>query len=165
MYMWNLIMMMILSLTMMFMFLNNPLSMAITLVAQTLLVSLIIALLSSTFWYSYMLILVMVSGLLIMFMYLASIASNEKFNFSFGLTTTIMLISFLITLMTPKEEMLDKKLFQSSKLLDKQELMMVKLFNSKFIIPSIMMITFLFMMMVIISFLVNSNEGPMRKSN
>nr|YP_009467135.1 NADH dehydrogenase subunit 6 [Agramma hupehanum]ARB50128.1 NADH dehydrogenase subunit 6 [Agramma hupehanum] len=160
---WMMILCMFIMSSMTFMFLMNPLSMALMLVMQTLLISMISAVMISSFWYSYMLMLIMISGLLIMFMYMASIASNEKMNFSIKLSTFILMIP--ITMAMFKENLLKTKMFLMQYMSNNQEWIMTKLFNSKFIIPSLFMIIMLFLMMVIISFLVNISEGPMRKSN
>nr|AFQ62396.1 NADH dehydrogenase subunit 6 [Kateretes pedicularius] len=65
-----------------FMFMNHPLSFGLILLIQTLNVALLSGNLNNNFWYSYILFLVMVGGMLILFIYMTSIASNEKFNFS-----------------------------------------------------------------------------------
>nr|YP_008854362.1 NADH dehydrogenase subunit 6 [Corythucha ciliata]AGM48386.1 NADH dehydrogenase subunit 6 [Corythucha ciliata] len=149
--------------SLMFMFLINPLTMVFTLLIQTFIVSSISAIFISSFWYSYMYnSLIMISGLLILFMYMASIASNEKMIFSFNAMIPAMLV--LLFFKQTEVLMFLKEMYMSNNLIY-QELTMNKLFNSKFIIPSIMMIMFLFMMMMVISFIVSKTEGPMRKSN
>nr|ALO71186.1 NADH deshydrogenase subunit 6 [Tasgius compressus] len=72
----------ILMLSMLFIFLTHPLSMGIVLLIQTILVSLISGLLNINFWFSYILFLIMIGGMLVLFIYMTSIASNEKFSFS-----------------------------------------------------------------------------------
>uniref|UniRef100_A0AAU7YU48 NADH dehydrogenase subunit 6 n=1 Tax=Stephanitis macaona TaxID=3156568 RepID=A0AAU7YU48_9HEMI len=147
-----------------FMFMNmmTPLSMMMVLILQTLLISVISSTMISSFWYSYLMILIMVSGLLILFMYMASIASNEKFHMSNKLFIYMILLMILyLNYYMKTKELHEKKI----KVMDNQEMIMSKLFNYKFISPTILMIMWLFMMMIIISFLITSNEGPMRKSN
>nr|YP_011026058.1 NADH dehydrogenase subunit 6 [Stephanitis pyrioides]WQM87491.1 NADH dehydrogenase subunit 6 [Stephanitis pyrioides] len=143
-----------------FLNLMTPLSMVIMLIMQTLVISIISSIMISSFWYSYMLILIMISGLLILFMYMASIASNEKFYMSNKLILYMILMSLYLKYMMPKT-IYEMKI---SSMIN-QEMIMSKLFNYKFITPTILMMLLLFMMMVTISFLVSSNEGPMRKSN
>nr|ATL58815.1 NADH dehydrogenase subunit 6 [Stephanitis chinensis] len=143
-----------------FLKLTTPLSMVITLILQTLLISVISSIMISSFWYSYMLILIMISGLLILFMYMASIASNEKFYMSNKLILYMILTGMYMKYMAPK---MNYEMKISTMI--NQEIIMSKMFNYKFIITTILMMLLLFMMMVVISFLVSSNEGPMRKSN
>nr|YP_009488363.1 NADH dehydrogenase subunit 6 [Metasalis populi]AWD31622.1 NADH dehydrogenase subunit 6 [Metasalis populi] len=154
-----LIMLMII-MSILFSSLMTPLSMVVTLILQTMLISIISSIMISSFWYSYMMILIMISGLLILFMYMASIASNEKFNIPTMLILYLMMLGFYLNF-TKKEMIFEKKI----SFYINQEMIMNKLFNYKFMMPTILMITLLFLMMIIVSFLVNSNEGPMRKSN
>nr|YP_009488389.1 NADH dehydrogenase subunit 6 [Trachypeplus jacobsoni]AWD31648.1 NADH dehydrogenase subunit 6 [Trachypeplus jacobsoni] len=148
--------------SLMFMCMMTPLTLGLMLIIQTFLVSMISAVILSSFWYSYLLILIMVSGLLIMFMYMASIASNEKFKLSLKI---LMVIPIVTGIMIKEETLFFNKKINMEFMLNKQELFMTKILNSKFILPSVMMIMFLFMMMVVISFIVSTKEGPMRKSN
>nr|AEP27458.1 NADH dehydrogenase subunit 6 [Nanophyes marmoratus] len=85
-----LLLMMMMSL--MFMFFNHPLTFGSVLLCQTILTSLITGLLNYNYWFSYILFLIMVGGMLILFIYMTSVAANEKFMFS-----SSMLIMFLIT--------------------------------------------------------------------
>nr|YP_003331013.1 NADH dehydrogenase subunit 6 [Adelium sp. NCS-2009]ACM45073.1 NADH dehydrogenase subunit 6 [Adelium sp. NCS-2009] len=74
-----------------FIFMNHPLSMGLILLIQTTLISLITGNLNYNFWFSYILFLVMVGGMLILFMYMTSIASNEKFKMNMKVICTIIL--------------------------------------------------------------------------
>nr|AXS65668.1 NADH dehydrogenase subunit 6 [Cucujoidea sp. 41 KM-2017] len=76
-----------------FLFLNHPLSFGGILFLQTLLTSFSMGLMMYNFWYSYILFLIMVGGMLILFLYMTSIASNEKFQFSMKIL--LMFISML----------------------------------------------------------------------
>nr|YP_009971770.1 NADH dehydrogenase subunit 6 [Cucujus kempi]QNG56480.1 NADH dehydrogenase subunit 6 [Cucujus kempi] len=95
-------------LTFTFLFLNHPLSFGLILLIQTILVALISGSISLNFWYSYILFLIMVGGMLVLFIYMTSIASNEKFKFSPKLFLSISLlipislfIMFINNLLTP----------------------------------------------------------------
>nr|AXS66538.1 NADH dehydrogenase subunit 6 [Curculionoidea sp. 21 KM-2017] len=64
----------------MFIFMNHPMSLGSILLIQTVLISLLSGLIFNNFWFSYILFLVMIGGMMILFIYMTSIASNEKFN-------------------------------------------------------------------------------------
>nr|APX40392.1 NADH dehydrogenase subunit 6 [Cryptocephalus schaefferi] len=79
---------------------KHPLTLGSVLLIQTILIALLTGLLSLNFWFSYIIFLVMIGGLLILFVYMTSIASNEKFKFSFKLflfTSFYMLMTILMT--------------------------------------------------------------------
>nr|YP_009092570.1 NADH dehydrogenase subunit 6 [Pseudacysta perseae]AIR11953.1 NADH dehydrogenase subunit 6 [Pseudacysta perseae] len=153
----------IMSLSILFLMSFTPLSMLVVLIMQTLLISITLSSFIFTFWYSYMLILIMVSGMLVLFMYMASIASNEKFSWS---VTTLLILPFTIFLpMLFQDKMTMYKMNNLEKMMSFQETILEKLFNFKMMMPMLMLVMYLFIMMVNISFLVSNNEGPMRKSN
>nr|ALO77173.1 NADH deshydrogenase subunit 6 [Phloiophilus edwardsi] len=79
---------------MLFTFTTHPMSMGFMLLMQTFSLALIIGFMNLNFWYSYILFIVMVGGMMVVFIYMTSIASNEKFKFSNKLFLMfIMLIS------------------------------------------------------------------------
>nr|AEP27621.1 NADH dehydrogenase subunit 6 [Brachytemnus porcatus] len=65
---------------MIFIFLNHPLSLGSILLIQTILVTLTTSSFYMNSWFGYILFLVMIGGMLVMFLYMTSIASNEKFK-------------------------------------------------------------------------------------
>lgn len=65
--------------------------MGIILIFQTVTTCIIAGTISKRFWFSYILFLVFIGGILILFIYISSLASNEKLNFS-----SQPLIKFLI---------------------------------------------------------------------
>lgn len=76
----------------------HPITIGITLLIQTVIVRIITLLLFSNSWFSYIIFLILIGGLLILFIYITRIASNEKFKFNFNLIYILFLylIFFLI---------------------------------------------------------------------
>nr|QJF72857.1 NADH dehydrogenase subunit 6 [Nephus includens] len=90
-------MLMIMSLiSIMMLFMNHPLSMGFLILIQTIMICMLMGLMSVNFWYSYILILIMIGGLLILFIYMTSIASNEKFKFNYMIFFSTLMILFLM---------------------------------------------------------------------
>nr|QJT42852.1 NADH dehydrogenase subunit 6 [Agrilus mali] len=80
-----------------FFFTKHPLSMGFNLLMQTVIIALMTGIMNYNFWYSFILFLIMVGGMLILFIYMTSVASNEKFNFSMKTTIiTAMLLMMMI---------------------------------------------------------------------
>nr|YP_010563529.1 NADH dehydrogenase subunit 6 [Epicauta emmerichi]UBU96213.1 NADH dehydrogenase subunit 6 [Epicauta emmerichi] len=87
------------SFSILFMFLTHPLSLGLTLIIQTIIISIMTGSMCYNFWFSYILFLIMIGGMLILFIYMTSVASNEKFNFNLKLSMlmifmTVMLMTF-----------------------------------------------------------------------
>jgi NADH-ubiquinone oxidoreductase chain 6 len=80
-----------------FIALGHPISIAVTLILHTLIVGGLTGILSNNFWFSYILFLVFLGGVLVLFIYMTRLASNEKFGFSwlglFILGSFILIIS------------------------------------------------------------------------
>nr|YP_010309701.1 NADH dehydrogenase subunit 6 [Berberomeloe castuo]UMR54818.1 NADH dehydrogenase subunit 6 [Berberomeloe castuo] len=79
------------ALSIMFISLSHPLSLGLILLIQTTLISLMSGNFCFNFWFSYILFLVMIGGMLILFIYMTSIASNEKFMFSLKSLAPLMI--------------------------------------------------------------------------
>nr|WOR80873.1 NADH dehydrogenase subunit 6 [Anaspides swaini] len=85
-------------LSLIFLLTNHPLSMGLTLLFQTCFICLTSGMINLTFWFSYILFLIFLGGMLVLFIYVASLASNEMFKMSFSF---VFLIGFfLIFLLT-----------------------------------------------------------------
>nr|YP_010362094.1 NADH dehydrogenase subunit 6 [Chalcophora japonica]UNQ87654.1 NADH dehydrogenase subunit 6 [Chalcophora japonica] len=81
---------------------NHPLTMGFILLMQTAFISMITGMMNINFWYSYILFLIMVGGMLVLFVYMTSVASNEMFKFSNKTFASIIAASvmFMLTYIT-----------------------------------------------------------------
>nr|AND96678.1 NADH deshydrogenase subunit 6 [Eurysternus caribaeus] len=85
---------MILMMSMYIMFMKHPITMGTTMLIQTIAISLMMGFFNLNYWYSYILFLIMVSGMLVLFLYMTSVASNELFTPS----KKMLLLTIFITL-------------------------------------------------------------------
>nr|ARH54400.1 NADH dehydrogenase subunit 6 [Harmonia quadripunctata] len=86
--------------TMMSMFMKHPLSLGFLILIHTITMCLIMGLMSINFWFSYILMLIMIGGLLVLFIYMTSTAANEKFKFNkYIILMTFLTIMFTLTYM------------------------------------------------------------------
>nr|BBA21817.1 NADH dehydrogenase subunit 6 [Nipponoluciola cruciata] len=159
------IMLLMMTTTMMFMFISHPLTMGMTLLIQTLLIAMWIGLLSMNFWYSYILFIIMVGGMLILFIYMTSVASNEKFKFKIMPLMTTMMLLMTSTIMF-KNEMFP--LMNSDMLTIKSKLMFTVSLNKFLMYPMMMMsltiIIYLLIALIAVSKITNIKSGPLRKN-
>lgn len=92
----------ILLLSILFIQIKHPLAIGLTLLIQTIVITLLTGLINKTYWFSYILFLVFVGGILVLFVYVTSLASNEIFsipskNIVIAITSiTILSLTFLI---------------------------------------------------------------------
>nr|YP_009485653.1 NADH dehydrogenase subunit 6 [Velinus nodipes]AVZ00789.1 NADH dehydrogenase subunit 6 [Velinus nodipes] len=152
--------------SLMFMFMKHPLSMGLILILQTIMVSLITGLMINNFWFSFILLIIMLSGALVLFIYMASVASNEKFNPSIKMLYTTVIMTMIMSVMIMFIEsnyqwmMLEKLNMKNS-----QVMSLIKLFNLNNMMITIMIVSYLFMTMIVITYIVNVTEGPLRTKN
>nr|WGT89559.1 NADH dehydrogenase subunit 6 [Sclomina pallens] len=164
--MMNLLVMTSITISITFMFLKHPLSMGMALIMQTINVSLITGMMINTFWFSYILLITMLSGALVLFIYMASIASNEKFYTSITMMLFILAsmgMALALTLLKAYPNMTET--IKKMNLNNEQVLSLIKMFNMHNMIVTLTMIIYLFMTMVVISYIVNVHEGPLRTKN
>nr|YP_011010508.1 NADH dehydrogenase subunit 6 [Halovelia heron]WPW47136.1 NADH dehydrogenase subunit 6 [Halovelia heron] len=142
---------------------KHPLSMGFMIIIQTMILSTMINMLMKYTWYSYILILTMLGGMLILFMYMASIASNEKMKWSTKMFSITISIFLLIMLMKNKFIIAD---YNNIMIMENQQNMnLMKLFNTKSSTLTIIMAIYLLITMIYVIFITNTFEGPMRKKN
>nr|AND96462.1 NADH deshydrogenase subunit 6 [Onthophagus obscurior] len=90
-----LIMLMTITLSIMIMSIKHPLTMGMILLIQTINLSLFMGYLNMNYWYSYILFLIMIGGMLVLFIYMTSVASNEKFSPSIKLFMFLIFMLFI----------------------------------------------------------------------
>nr|YP_010626100.1 NADH dehydrogenase subunit 6 [Fibla pasiphae]WBK02911.1 NADH dehydrogenase subunit 6 [Fibla pasiphae] len=143
---------------------KHPLIMGFLLIIQTLLISLISGFLNNTYWFSYILFLVMIGGMMILFIYMTSLASNEKYYFSslyFFLNLTMLLFSIILILMIYYYN------FSMINLNNEINLMfnLNKLYNLNSKNITLISIIYLLITLIIIIKITNKNLGPLRQKN
>nr|WRY72497.1 NADH dehydrogenase subunit 6 [Yangida basnetti] len=140
---------------------NNPMSMGLTLLVQTMMMILLMNKMLSSSWFVMITFMMMIGGLLIMFMYMSSIASNEKFKLNVN-WTLMMVIMIIIT----DEMMLEN---QINELLDVSfkefNLSLTKIYNIKSMTLTILLVMYLLLTMISVTKLVKHHKGPLRVMN
>nr|QTC08224.1 NADH dehydrogenase subunit 6 [Chauliodes pectinicornis] len=154
-----------------FTLMNHPLAMGLILLIQTILISMLTGLMLQTFWFSYILFLIMLGGMLVLFIYMTSLASNELFTFSmksvfmnFVLLLTIFLSLLFIyqymNLMNSDMSFLTSFIFNKENNIE-----LTKLYNFPTMYLTLMLINYLFLTLIIVVKITNINQGPLRQLN
>nr|AXS65968.1 NADH dehydrogenase subunit 6 [Chrysomeloidea sp. 5 KM-2017] len=160
------ILFMMTSMSLLFMFLNHPLSFGLILLIETLMVAVVTGILNFNFWFSYILFLIMVGGMLILFIYMTSVASNEKFKLSYKLT----LLSSACIMIALSASFLDPAIYNMS--ITNNELMtgqalyslsMTKYMNLPTNLIMFMVISYLLVTLIMVVKITNVQYGPLRQ--
>nr|YP_010179707.1 NADH dehydrogenase subunit 6 [Cryptotympana atrata]QUV77450.1 NADH dehydrogenase subunit 6 [Cryptotympana atrata] len=148
-----------------FLFMKHPLSMGFILLLQTILSSVVLSYNMCSYIYSYILILIFIGGMLILFMYMASIASNEKFFFSMKLILMSMLMTLIVysyMLMIDLEYMnLNKMIYLID---DQEEFFMNKMFSFPSGIMILVMVIYLLFTLIVIVNIIKIKIAPLRSN-
>nr|UJH93376.1 NADH dehydrogenase subunit 6 [Conogethes pinicolalis] len=158
-------------------FLYHPLSMGLMILMQTLLTCIISSIFLSTYWFSYILFLTFLGGLLVLFIYVSSIASNEIFKISFNMKILFSLMIFIIFIisilsinnlfwMNFNINNLEIKNFFNMFLFfnNENKINLNKLYNNQTFLMMMMMIIYLFITLIAIVKITNIFFGPLRSS-
>nr|AKF78714.1 NADH dehydrogenase subunit 6 [Teinopalpus aureus]QVO50936.1 NADH dehydrogenase subunit 6 [Teinopalpus aureus wuyiensis]AKF78727.1 NADH dehydrogenase subunit 6 [Teinopalpus aureus]AKF78740.1 NADH dehydrogenase subunit 6 [Teinopalpus aureus]AKF78753.1 NADH dehydrogenase subunit 6 [Teinopalpus aureus] len=158
-------------------FLNHPLSMGLMIFLQTMLTCLLSGMLIHSYWFSYILFLVFLGGLLVLFIYVSSIASNELFSMnSFLLTMMIITFTFFLLLSImfmynlywlnfyynkEMNSMINSFIFFNNE----NKINLSKLYNNQTYLLMMMLIIYLFITLVTVVKITNIFFGPLRSIN
>nr|QRV62813.1 NADH dehydrogenase subunit 6 [Neoporus sp. NHM-IR594] len=157
-----------------FIFMNHPMAMGLILLTQTISIIMISSFYSLSFWFSYILFLIMIGGMLILFMYMTSLASNEKFNLSKNILIPLSLMFFSLMMMNwMNDSMLMNYLHKTSNLIEffnyqnlyKNEnlLSLNSMYNKPNTFITLMMINYLLITLIAIVKITKSSKGPLRQ--
>nr|YP_009535664.1 NADH dehydrogenase subunit 6 [Gecarcoidea natalis]YP_010164079.1 NADH dehydrogenase subunit 6 [Gecarcoidea lalandii]AYJ22392.1 NADH dehydrogenase subunit 6 [Gecarcoidea natalis]QRK27381.1 NADH dehydrogenase subunit 6 [Gecarcoidea lalandii] len=146
--------------------LYHPLAMGLMLLIQTILISITVGISTYSFWFSYILFLVFLGGMLVLFIYVASLASNEPFIFKSYLLFISFFsisISFMFLLLDPFLIMNSTSLPTSSiKSLTSTPFIISWIYNTPSMAFTIFIISYLLLMLIVVVKIVNLFKGPLR---
>nr|YP_008965007.1 NADH dehydrogenase subunit 6 [Mythimna separata]AHB34933.1 NADH dehydrogenase subunit 6 [Mythimna separata]AIW58411.1 NADH dehydrogenase subunit 6 [Mythimna separata]CDK36497.1 NADH dehydrogenase subunit 6 [Mythimna separata] len=157
-------------------FLNNPLSMGLMILIQTLLTCLLTGMMIKTYWFSYILFLTFLGGLLVLFIYVSSIASNEMFKFMINIKKMIIILLILMMIISfmfmnnmswmNLSSNSDMNNFDQLSLLinNENKINLSKLYNNQTFLIMMMLVIYLFVTLIAIVKITNIFYGPIRSS-
>nr|YP_009490596.1 NADH dehydrogenase subunit 6 [Taeniopteryx ugola]AWH98605.1 NADH dehydrogenase subunit 6 [Taeniopteryx ugola] len=154
---------------------THPLAMGMMLLLQTLMICLLTGLTTQSFWFSYILFLVFLGGLLVLFIYVTSLASNEMFSLS---TKIIVFIGIPFTGLIFVSLFFDSSLWMTnlmnSDMLNMNSILMyseeslptlMKLYNQPTGYITLMLVLYLFLTLIAVVKITNIFSGPLRQKN
>nr|YP_010275974.1 NADH dehydrogenase subunit 6 [Tuberolachnus salignus]UGY86209.1 NADH dehydrogenase subunit 6 [Tuberolachnus salignus] len=159
----KMIMMTNLMMSIMLISMKSPLSSNLIILIQTITLSILTNLINKTSWISFMIFILYVSGLMIIFLYISSIAFNElNINKNFKLIIIKMMIIMMILMNMKKYIIMENFNFQNNYLFE-DNIYIINMFN----MPNNLMIYFilliLFFMLILVIWLMKNNKGPLRQ--
>nr|URX54185.1 NADH dehydrogenase subunit 6 [Neotermes sp. 5 AB-2022a] len=149
----------------MFTQMNHPLAMGMMLLLQTMMMCLISGLMHQSFWFQYILFMVFVGGMLVLFIYVASLASNEMFS----LSMKMMLMATTMTammMMIKDQTTIDSKETELYTTTSNEIITLTsKLYNQPNGTMTILMALYLLMTLIVVVKVTNVSMGPLRQTS
>nr|YP_008757725.1 NADH dehydrogenase subunit 6 [Cavariella salicicola]AGF93742.1 NADH dehydrogenase subunit 6 [Cavariella salicicola] len=144
---------------------KSPLSSNLIILIQTMTLTMMINLINKTAWISFMIFILYIGGLMIIFLYISSIAFNEL-NINKNYKNMIFKLSLIILMMMYMKMSFNmENLNYENKFIFEDNFYFLNMFMmpNNLMIYMIMMI--LFFMLILIIWLLKINKGPIRQKN
>nr|ACY00193.1 NADH dehydrogenase subunit 6 [Bacillus atticus] len=143
---------------MMFLMMKHPMSMGMIIILQTTLIAMMTGMMYKSFWFSYILFMMFIGGMMVLFIYMTSLMPNMLFSMSFKSMFTIIIIT-MIMLITKKKLMINNN---DMELMTMNNTMLMKMYNYPVNISLIMMASYLLFTMITVFKITESYKGPLR---
>ncbi|UQU34976.1 NADH dehydrogenase subunit 6 (mitochondrion) [Schistocerca nitens] len=152
--------------------LSHPMSMMLFIILQTFLVGLMTGTMMESYWLSYILFLTFLGGMLVLFIYITSIASNEMFQpKSITMIITLTMWMFIMSTLIILDMSMFMDFFKNTETMNidnsinfqEMTMSLEKLYNSPTFIITMMMMIYLFLALLAVVKITNINQGPIRK--
>nr|YP_010371605.1 NADH dehydrogenase subunit 6 [Halidaya aurea]UOW81233.1 NADH dehydrogenase subunit 6 [Halidaya aurea] len=169
---WMLMIMMMIS-NLLFMSMKHPLAMGLTLLIQTSMTSMLTGLMTKNYWFSYILFLILLGGMLVLFIYMTSLASNEMFTFSSKIIMFMLILfntAMIIYLNTDSNLMIQYKnlemnsIYKMDTYYTENALSLNKLYNYPTNFMTIMLMNYLLITLIAVVKITKLFKGPLRSS-
>nr|YP_010882177.1 NADH dehydrogenase subunit 6 [Phraortes lianzhouensis]WID87091.1 NADH dehydrogenase subunit 6 [Phraortes lianzhouensis] len=147
---------------MMFLMMKHPLSMGITIIIQTTIISMSTGMLYKSFWYSYILFLMYIGGMMVLFMYMTSLVPNKMFVMSLK-KMMMMLLLMIITISMFK--IMKMNMNFDMEMMEIKPNMLTKMYSNPSNILTIMMSMYLFFTMITAFKITEMKKGPLQMMN
>nr|YP_009350140.1 NADH dehydrogenase subunit 6 [Microcerotermes newmani]AQP26405.1 NADH dehydrogenase subunit 6 [Microcerotermes newmani] len=148
--------------SLMFTQMKHPLAMGLMLLIQTTMVCLISGTMYKSFWFSYILFMIMIGGMLVLFMYMTSLASNEMFSPSnkMLMVSLMMLPALLYTMptVTNNKEMCSHDTMMENEILTTTTVM----YNQMMGIMTTLLVLYMLLTLIVVVNIINVSKGPLR---
>nr|YP_009350517.1 NADH dehydrogenase subunit 6 [Macrotermes falciger]AQP27241.1 NADH dehydrogenase subunit 6 [Macrotermes falciger] len=144
---------------------KHPLAMGLMLLIQTTMMCLMSGMMYKSFWFSYILFMIMVGGMLVLFMYMTSLASNEMFSPSNKLITIILVTLPILTYLMPSK-INNKEMNEYSTMMENEiTTTTTVMYNQMMGMMTTLLVLYMLMTLIVVVNIINVSKGPLRHSN
>nr|AQP29944.1 NADH dehydrogenase subunit 6 [Diversitermes sp. A TB-2017] len=151
--------------SLMFTQMKHPMAMGLMLLMQTIMVCLISGTMYSSFWFSYILFMIMIGGMLVLFMYMTSLASNEMFSPSNKMLMTSLVTLPILVYMMPTVTN-NKEMNTHSTMMENEITMTTTvMYNQTMGMMTTMLVIYMLLTLIVVVNIINVSKGPLRHTS
>nr|AQP26959.1 NADH dehydrogenase subunit 6 [Nasutitermes sp. G682]AQP30033.1 NADH dehydrogenase subunit 6 [Nasutitermes sp. COL2012L08] len=151
--------------SLMFTQMKHPMAMGLMLLTQTILICLISGTMYSSFWFSYILFMIMIGGMLVLFMYMTSLASNEMFSPSNKMlmisSITLPALMYVMPTVTNNKEMCAHNKMMENEIMTTTTVM----YNQMMGMMTTMLVIYMLLTLIVVVNIINVSSGPLRHTS
>nr|YP_004021533.1 NADH dehydrogenase subunit 6 [Megacrania alpheus adan]BAJ24592.1 NADH dehydrogenase subunit 6 [Megacrania alpheus adan] len=142
----------------MFLMMKHPLSMGMMIIMQTITIALMTGMLYKSFWFSYILFLMYVGGMMVIFIYMTSLMPNTMFMMPSKKMMLTMIMLMLLTMLTKKMNIMNN----DTMTMIHNTPMLMKMYTMPANLNVIIMVMYLLFTMITVFNITDSNKSPLR---
>nr|AQP26366.1 NADH dehydrogenase subunit 6 [Hospitalitermes sp. D TB-2017] len=148
--------------SLMFTQMKHPMAMGLMLLMQTIMVCLISGTMYKSFWFSYILFMIMIGGMLVLFMYMTSLASNEMFSPSNKMLMTALITMPILTYTMPTPT--NNKEMNTHSMMTENEITTTTtvMYNQMMGVMTTMLVVYMLLTLIVVVNIINVSKGPLR---
>nr|AQP27935.1 NADH dehydrogenase subunit 6 [Microcerotermes sp. 3 TB-2017]AQP30530.1 NADH dehydrogenase subunit 6 [Microcerotermes sp. 1 TB-2017] len=151
--------------SLMFTQMKHPLAMGLMLLIQTTMVCLISGTMYKSFWFSYILFMIMIGGMLVLFMYMTSLASNEMFSPSNKMMVMALMILpallYMMPTVTNNKEMCSHDTMMENEVMTTTTVM----YNQMMGTMTTLLVLYMLLTLIVVVNIINVSKGPLRHTS
>nr|URH16811.1 NADH dehydrogenase subunit 6 [Nasutitermes corniger] len=149
----------------MFTQMKHPMAMGLMLLMQTIMVCLISGTMYSSFWFSYILFMIMIGGMLVLFMYMTSLASNEMFSPSnkmlMASSIILPILMYMMPALTNNKDMNMHDTMMENEITTTTTVM----YNQMMGTMTTMLVIYMLLTLIVVVNIINVSKGPLRHTS
>nr|YP_002456253.1 NADH dehydrogenase subunit 6 [Deracantha onos]ABV23674.1 NADH dehydrogenase subunit 6 [Deracantha onos] len=152
---------------------NHPMVMTLIVIIQTFIAAMYLGLLSLSYWFCYILTLAFLGGMLVLFLYITSLASNEFMFITSKMISTIILLMITLSIFVYTMDPWFHNILTKNTDTSMMDLInsfdtettphLLKLYNKPNHLITLLLVNYLFLTLIIVVKITNIFQGPLRQ--
>nr|AIY62098.1 NADH dehydrogenase subunit 6 [Nasutitermes bikpelanus] len=151
--------------SLMFTQMKHPMAMGLMLLMQTTMICLISGTMYKSFWFSYILFMIMIGGMLVLFMYMTSLASNEMFSPSNKMLMTSSAILPILMYMMPTVTNNKEMSIHNTMMENETTITTTVMYNQMMGMMTTMLVIYMLLTLIVVVNIINVSSGPLRHTS